>query len=191
MLNSNPPLTPVEPLRTTPFKQEREDGEVTHGLGVQLSPGLPPASHSMGEAVGIVDEIFVELVGTEESFLAELETMEEIICEILVPLEVVGQEWTETARNLKTLHAEFVTQLNGKERTGITREVLKEILRWVLSLMGGMLIVSLRFRRRRIGIIFCRFGWDWMVFLRRGQRRHMSRDWRRLNNRLYQRGVKL
>lgn len=138
ILNSNPPLTPVEPLRTTPFKPE--DGEVTHGLGVQLLPGLPPASHSMEETVGIVDEIFVELVGTEESFLAELETMEGIIREILVPLEVVGQEWMEAVRNLKTLHAEFVTQLNGEERAGITREVLKEILRWVLSLMGGMLI---------------------------------------------------
>jgi len=127
ILNSNPPLTTVEPLRTAPLKEE-----VTHGLGVQLSPCLPPASHSVGET-GLVDEIFVELVNTEESFLAEVETIELIVREILVPLGVVEHEWTDAVTNLKALHSEFVGHLNAEgEHTGITPEVLKDILKWVL-----------------------------------------------------------
>ena len=138
ILNSNPPLTPVEPLRTAPLKMEVRDTEgETLGLGVQLSPDLPPASHSVGAAgTDVVDEIFVELVSTEESFLAELETMEGIIREILVPLGVVGQDWTEAVVNLKNLHAEFVTHLNKEERNGIMRETLKDILGWVTLTLG-------------------------------------------------------
>jgi len=133
ILNSNPPLTPVEPLRTAPLKEE-----VTLGLGVQLSPGLPPASHSVWET-GVVDEIFVELVNTEKSFLTEVETIEVIVREILVPLGVVEHEWTYVVTNLKILHSEFVGHLNAEgERTGITPEVLQDILKWVLSSDEGL-----------------------------------------------------
>jgi hypothetical protein len=138
ILDSNPPLTPVPPLRTTTTGNDpRVNGPVT-GLGVQvddappLSPGLPPASHAVDPTPpGPVDEIFVELVATEDSFVVELDTIERIVAELLVPMSIVSKEWLDVVRDLRALHVKFVRDLNSDEKMGITPSILDTILEWV------------------------------------------------------------
>jgi hypothetical protein len=135
ILDSNPPLTPVPPLRTAPLHPQD-----TEGLGVDvpdgapLSPGLPPALHAEEGLDGPFDEIFLELLHTETSFLSEVETIEVIVREVLQPLDVVDSAWLDTATKLKELHTGFVGQLGAGDRAGITPIVLKSILKWVCQI---------------------------------------------------------
>jgi hypothetical protein len=141
ILDSNPPLTPVPPLRTAPLPTVEDtlsETNVVTGLGVQvddappLSPGLPPASHTIDPSpTGPVDEIFVELVATEDSFVLELDTIERIVAELLVPMDIVSKEWLDVVRDLRALHVRFVRDLNSDEKTGITPSILNTILHWV------------------------------------------------------------
>jgi hypothetical protein len=121
------------------------------GLGVQvddappLSPGLPPASHTVDPApTGPVDEIFVELVATEDSFVVELHTIERIVAELLVPMAIVSKEWLDVVRDLRALHVRFVRDLNSDEKTGITPSILNTILHWVrpLNWLGMLTLVA-------------------------------------------------
>ena len=132
ILDSNPPLTPVPPLRTTASE------DTVTGLGVQvddappLSPGLPPASHTVDPSpAGPVDDIFVELVATEDSFVVELNTMERMVAELLVPMDIVSREWLDVVQDLTGLHVRFVRDLNSDGKTGITPSILNTILHWV------------------------------------------------------------
>ena len=122
ILESNPPLTPVPPLRTSPPAIESEAPDAP-----QLSPGLPPASHCDRQ----VDDIFVELLQTENSFLEEVNTIEIIVREILAPLGVADDRWLHAVEDLKDLHGTFVQDLIGEKMSGITPTVLKVLLKWV------------------------------------------------------------
>jgi hypothetical protein len=129
LLDSNPRLTPVLPLRTAPLVPA--NGELGVDLTLSLSPGLPPASHSMEVVGDPIDEVFVELASTENSFLEELDTIGMVLKEILVPLEIVSSEWLEAVSKLNSLHREFVRQLGVHERVVLTPPTLKSILNWV------------------------------------------------------------
>jgi hypothetical protein len=132
ILDSNPPLTPVAPLRAAPLVEEGlRPG--TPADTAPLSPGLPPASHSEDTMEGPIDEIFLELLHTETSFLSELDTIDSIVRDILLPLDVVDTKWLNAVDNLKTLHGEFVQHLSAGDRAGITPAVLESILKWVMS----------------------------------------------------------
>jgi len=134
ILDSNPPLTPIPPLRTAPLRpDEKPVGLDGHGEApgvAPLSPGLPPL-HAEESMEGPFDEIFLELLHTETSFLSEVETIEVIVREVLHPLGAVEPTWVEAVEDLKKLHTEFVKQLGASERAGITPDVLKSILKWV------------------------------------------------------------
>ena len=80
---------------------------------------------------GPFDEIFLELLHTETSFLSEVDTIEAIVRELLNPLGVVETTWVDVVVDMKKLHTEFVGQLGAGERGGITPGVLKSILHWV------------------------------------------------------------
>ena len=75
ILESNPPLTPVPPLQTATFRKDSGERDLDMSLRVDTpegtapsSPGLPPASHSTDVMEGPIDEIFLELLHTEQSF---------------------------------------------------------------------------------------------------------------------------
>jgi hypothetical protein len=143
ILDSNPPLTPVPPLRTAPLQPlELEGRGVEVPDGAPFSPGLPPALHAEEELNGPFDEIFLELLHTETSFLSEVETIEVIVREILKPLDVVDASWLDAVSKLKELHTEFVAQLGAGDRAGITPVVLKSILKWVFHLKEFLLMVA-------------------------------------------------
>ena len=137
ILDSNPPLTPIPPLRTAPLPPD----EKTVGLNVHvegpdvapLSPGLPPL-HAEEAMEGPFDEIFLELFRTETSFLSEVDTIQAIVRELLNPLGVVETTWVDVVVDMKKLHTKFVGQLGAGERAGITPGVLKSILHWVCCL---------------------------------------------------------
>jgi hypothetical protein len=95
-----------------------------------LSPGLPP-SHAEGSMDGPFDEIFLELLHTETSFLSEVEAIAIIVKEILNPLGVVEGSWIEAVEEMKLLHTQFVGLLGAGECAGITPGVLTGILKWV------------------------------------------------------------
>jgi len=128
ILETNPPLTPVAPLRTAPLAPEVELAPP--------SPGLPPALHAEETMDGPIDDIFLELLHTESSFLSEIETIEEMVIDVLGPLKVVESSWTEGIKNLKTLHTVFAGELAVGDRAGITPVVLQNILKWVNNLFG-------------------------------------------------------
>lgn len=135
ILDSNPPLTPIPPLRTAPLPpDEKNVGLNVHveGLDVTapLSPGLPPL-HAEEAMEGPFDEIFLELLHTETSFLSEVETIMVIVREVLNPLGAVEGTWVDAVAELKKLHTEFVGQLGAGDRAGITPGVLGSILKWV------------------------------------------------------------
>src|SRR5579859_7736143 len=135
ILDSNPPLTPIPPLRTAPLPSDDKNvGLNLHVEGpdvvVPSSPGLPPL-HAEEAMEGPFDEIFLELLHTETSFLSEVETIEIIVREVLNPLGVVEANWVDAVTQLKKLHTEFVGQLGAGDRAGITPGVLKSILIWV------------------------------------------------------------
>ena len=134
ILDSNPPLTPVAPLRTAPLPPDGTNVGLNVTVDIPdvapLSSGLPP-SHAEESMDGPFDEIFLELLHTEMSFLSEVETMAVIVKEILNPLGVVESSWIDAVEELKLLHTQFVAQLRAGERAGITPGVLKSILKWV------------------------------------------------------------
>jgi uncharacterized NAD(P)/FAD-binding protein YdhS len=78
-----------------------------------------------------MDEIFLELLHTEKSFLSELDTIDTIVRDILIPLSVVDAKWHDAVDNLKSLHDEFVQHLGAGDRAGITPVVLETIVKWV------------------------------------------------------------
>jgi hypothetical protein len=130
ILDSNPPLTPVPPLRTAPLVDNSLRPE-TPGDVAPLSPGLPPASHSEDTMEGPIDEIFLELLHTEKSFLSELDTIDSIVRDILIPLGIVDNKYLASINSLKQLHADFVRSLAADDRAGITPLVLETIIKWV------------------------------------------------------------
>jgi hypothetical protein len=130
ILNSNPPLTPVPPLRTAPLIETGLRPE-TPGDVPPLSPGLPPASHSEDTMEGPIDEIFLELLHTEKSILSELDIIHSIVRDVLIPLGIVDHKYLISINSLKQLHAEFVQSLAAGDRAGITPLVLETIIKWV------------------------------------------------------------
>ena len=123
ILDTNPPLTPVAPLRTAPLPPEVDIAPV--------SPGLPPALHAEETFDGPIDEIFLELLHTETSFLSEIEAIENMVQNVLGPLHVVESDWSDAVSSLKLLHAGFAKELGASDRGAITPDVLLSILKWV------------------------------------------------------------
>ena len=78
-----------------------------------------------------MDEIFLELLHTERLFLLELDTINTIARDILIPLGIVETGYLDTVGGLKNLHGEFVNQLSAGDRAGITPNVLNCIVKWV------------------------------------------------------------
>jgi hypothetical protein len=92
----------------------------------------------------------VELVATEDSFVAELDTIERIVAELLVPMDIVSKEWLDVVRDLRALHVRFVRDLNSDEKTGITPSILNTILQWVVPFIYDINVGSLRRQKVRI-----------------------------------------
>jgi len=169
--DTNPTETAVPSLRMTPLRdtttnrrspRDSSGGTLiaangVPGLGVKVDEapiipeGLLGPSPSMDISTGSVDEIFVELVQTEASFAAELEIIAMIMQEVLVPMEIVGQEWLDAVSNLHSTHMAFVRKLNSDGRMQITPSILNTILDWVstLSPMFGFFWWALTWRSPR------------------------------------------
>ena len=124
LVRSNPPLTPVPPLRTSPLPGESETTNIA-----QSSPGLPPASRRDR----LMDDIFVEFLQTESSFLQEVNAIEVIIQEILAPLGIADDRWLHFVQDIKHLYRAFVQDLVEESMGGISPTVLKVLLKWVCT----------------------------------------------------------
>jgi len=167
ILETNPPLTPVAPLRTAPVAPEVDV--------VPVSPGFPPALHAE-DTEGPIDEIFLELLHTETSFLSEIETIEAMVKEVLCPLGVVGSDWVSGVSSLRILHAGFAKELGKSDSGAITPTLLQSLLEWVLSLLGHSDKFSLNLPNLHMRRTSLLSDWNWTANSKNSPQKKMLRN---------------